>query len=107
MKKWTWKALALQECVTVAKMKEAVLKPKERKRKTRVTGEWKPMGLSELWKPIPSHLKVALSELWKPIPSHLKVRKEKSGNLDAPKQPTPMPTALKEPTLISLPSKEL
>ena len=54
---WAWEALARHKCITVAELKESVLEPTERRRKTKATGEWKPMALSELWKPIQSPLK--------------------------------------------------
>ena len=57
IEQWAWEALARHECITVAELKEAVLKPTERRRKTNGEFPWKPMALSELWKPIPSRLK--------------------------------------------------
>ena len=39
IKEWAKKALARQECITVAELKETVLEPTERRHKTKATGE--------------------------------------------------------------------
>ena len=58
IKKWAWGALAQQERMMVAELKEAILEATDGDvLKKKAAGEWKQMALSELWKPISSRQK--------------------------------------------------